>query len=79
MSGAACKAKVILNGGAIQDAANRLCYQVEEIEAADFPYDEGVKMVKLLNEAEDLVFRAQRIFLESIGFDGPWPNALKLK
>jgi hypothetical protein len=77
MGAAACKAKIILNGGAIQDAANRLCYQVEEVPAEDFPYKEGQEIVALLNEAEDLVFKAQRVFLESRGFTGPWPKALK--
>jgi len=76
MGGEACKAKIILNGGAIQDAAHRLCYQIEGVEAADFPYEQGLEMVDLLNRAENLVFKAQRVFLESQGFTGPWPKAL---
>ena len=76
MGGQSCKAKIILNGGAIQDAANRLCYQIEEVPYEDFPEKEGLEIVDLLNRAENLVFKAQRVFLESQGFTGPWPKAL---
>lgn len=76
MGGTACKAKIILNGGAIQDAANRLCYQVEEIPGETFPYKEGIEIVKHLNDAEESVMKAQRVFLESLGFNGPWPKSL---
>lgn len=76
MGGVACKTKVILNGGAIQDMAHRLCYEVEKVSGEDFPYKEGIEIVKLLNGAEDLVARAQRVFLESQGFQGPWPKSL---
>lgn len=76
MGGQACKAKVILNGAMIQDAAARLCYLVDEVPYEDFPQTEGLEMVDLLNRAENLVFKAQRKFLESQGFNGPWPKSL---
>lgn len=76
MGGVACKAKVILNGGTIQDAASRLCYQVGQVPDAEFPYEKGLEMVDLLNRAENLVFKAQRVFLETQGFEGPWPKTL---
>lgn len=46
------------------------------MDAASLPYDEGIKMVKLLNKAEDLVFQVKRIFLETQEFTGPWPKSL---
>ncbi len=76
MGGTACKAKIILNGGMIQSAAAELCYQVEEVSYEDFPEKEGLEIVDLLNRAENLVFQAQRVFLESQGFAGPWPKSL---
>lgn len=76
VSGTACKAKIILNGGMIQAATSELCYQVDEIPYADFPEKEGLEIVDLLNRAENLVFKAQRVLLESIGFHGPWPKSL---
>jgi hypothetical protein len=69
--------KIILNGKTIQSELVALCYQVDETEASELPYDEGIKMVELLNKAEDLVFKAKRIFLESQGFNGPWPKSLQ--
>lgn len=76
MGGAACKAKVILNGGMIQSATSELCYLVDEVSYKDFPEQAGLEMVDLLNRAENLVFKAQRVFLESQGFQGPWPKSL---
>jgi hypothetical protein len=76
MGGQACKAKVILNGGMIQSATHELCYLVDEVPYEDFPEKEGLEIVDLLNRAENLVFKAQRVFLESQGFQGPWPKSL---
>lgn len=76
MGGTACKAKVILNGGMIEAATQKLCYLVEEIPYEDFPEKEGLEVVDLLNRAENLVFKAQRVILESQGFAGPWPKSL---
>lgn len=76
MGGQSCRLKIILNGGIVQSATEGLCYMVEEIPYEDFPEDAGLKAVALLNEAEDAVFKAQRIILESQGFAGPWPHAL---
>lgn len=77
MGGAACKAKVILNGGAVQDGANRLCYLVNETPDEALTYDQWIAVVKHLNTAEDAMNKAQRTFLEGLGFNGPWPNSLK--
>lgn len=74
MGGLACKTKIILNGGTIQSELAQLCYEVKE--AKDLPDKEGYEMVGYLNEAEDLVFKAKRVYLESQGFHGPWPHAL---
>lgn len=76
MGGAACKAKIILNGRTIQSELDALCYQIEELK--DLDDATGYKMVHYLNAAEDLVFRAKRAYLESVGFDGPWPHSLSI-
>lgn len=76
MGGQSCKLKVILNGGMVESAAANLCYMVDEIPYEDFPEEAGLKAVALLNQAEDAVFKAQRIILESQGFKGPWPHSL---
>lgn len=76
MGGTACKAKVILNGGMIEAATKELCYMVAEVSYENFPEKEGLEIVDILNRAENLVFRAQRVFLESQGFAGPWPKSL---
>lgn len=76
MGGASCKLKIIMNGATIQSELNKLCYMVDEIPYETFPDQEGLKMVELLNRAEDIVFRAKRVFLESQGFHGPWPHSL---
>jgi hypothetical protein len=76
MGGTACKAKVILNGAMIESATHQLCYLVDEVPYDQFPEQAGLEMVDLLNRAENLVFKAQRVFLESQGFQGPWPKSL---
>lgn len=76
MGGQSCKLKAILNGGMVQSATEQLCYMIEEIPYDNFPEDAGLKAVALLNQAEDAVFKAQRIMLESQGFKGPWPHSL---
>lgn len=79
MGGQSCKLKTILNGGMVQAAAEQLCYMVEEIPYESFPEDAGLKAVALLNEAEDALFKAQRVILESQGFTGPFPHSLSQK
>lgn len=76
MGGNPCRFKIIMNGGTIQSELYQLCYQIQE-EGVEIPDDAGYKMVEYLNHAEDLVFKAKRLFLESQGFNGPWPNSLK--
>lgn len=68
---------MILNGGAVLDGANRLCYLVEETDYTALTDDQWIGVIRHLNAAEDSVNRAQRSFLESLGFNGPWPNSLK--
>lgn len=77
MGGAACKAKVILNGGAVSDGARSLCYVVEETEYDALTDEQWKAVIKHLNDAENSVNSAKRAFLERLGFDGPWPNAMK--
>jgi len=76
MGGLACKTKVIINGGAVQDLANRLCYQVEEAEYSSLTDEQWTNVIKHLNAAEESMCRAQRSYLEALGFTGPWPKSL---
>lgn len=78
MGGQPCRLKAILNGETIESEARMLCYQIRQPEI-EIPDDAGYKIVEELNTAEDAMFRAKRIFLESQGFDGPWPHALNGK
>lgn len=71
----ACRTKIIINGGNTANMLNELCYLVK-----DFPGDvdipTGEALIKLLNKMEDDAGQAQRLFLEGVGFSGPWPKAL---
>lgn len=77
MGALACKTKIIINGGAVQDLANRLCYRVEDTPEDSLNYDQWIGIIKHLNAAEDSMHKAQRAYLEAVGFQGPWPNSLK--
>jgi len=76
MGGVACKAKVILNGGEVQDGASRLCYLVEETEYDLLTDEQWMVIIKHLNVAEDEVGKAKRAYLEALGFTGPWPKSM---
>lgn len=77
MGGQACKAKVILNGGAVEDLANRLCYLVDETGYEDLTEPQWTAVIRHLNAAEESMFSAQKEFLESLGFAGPFPKSMK--
>lgn len=71
-------AKVVLNGGVAARVLDETCstiYQFLEDGGKFTPADID-QLVIMANALEDDVFRFQRKVLESIGFTGPWPNAL---
>lgn len=76
MGGQACKAKAILNGGDVQSVAEKLCYAIEEVEYGTLTDDQWNSVIKHLNAAEDSMFKAQKTFLEALGFSGPWPKSM---
>lgn len=83
MGGQPCRFKALMNGETIQGELNQLCYQIDD---KDVVIDDAslYKIVEFLNHAEDLVFKAKRVFLESQGFHGTeeqggWPHALQVK
>lgn len=76
MGAAACKAKIILNGASIYNETEELCAQVEALPAKAFTDEDAYAVVRLLNTAEDAVMAAKRVYLEMVGFEGPWPAAL---
>lgn len=71
--------KLILNGDIPADVLNRLCEQIEYRRANDLEIPNTPELIRILNSVENLVFYAERRFLEGIGFHGPWPNALRIK
>jgi hypothetical protein len=75
MCNLACKTKIILNGSNAANMLNGLCYQVKGL-SDDQEITTGDELIKLLNKMEDDAGRAQRLFLEGVGFKGPWPKAL---
>jgi hypothetical protein len=79
VGGLPCKEKIILNGGDIVGVLEYLCQRVQAPGTVELSEDAGYKIVELLNTAEDAVFRAQRVWLESQGFTGPWPHAMNYK
>lgn len=76
MGGPPCHAKIILNGRTIESEAEQLVLAASE-EGIEIPDEAGYKIVDCLNEAEDCMFRAKRLFLESQGFTGPWPKSMR--
>lgn len=75
MGGQPCKAKALLNGRTIQSESGFLIEMLQgpDVDLPDVP---GYEIVRHLNAAEDAVFKAKRIFLETQGFKGPWPHSL---
>ena len=76
MGALACKTKIILDGGTVGDTAKNLCYQVQETPEESLSYEQWISIIKHVNEAEESMFKAQRAYLEALGFKGPWPKAL---
>lgn len=76
MGGLSCKAKAILNGGMVQSASEKLCYLIDETDYDALTDDQWAIVIKQLNAAEDSMFKAQRAYLEALGFNGPWPKSL---
>lgn len=77
MGGISCKAKVILNGGAVGSLANELCYVVDETEYDTLTDEQWTAVIEQLNAAEDSMHKATRAFLEGLGYAGPWPKSMK--
>lgn len=83
MGGNPCRFKIILNGETVQSELRALCYMIQE-DGVEIDDEASYKMVEILNHAEDLVFKAKRVFLESQGFTGSeaqggWPYSLTQK
>lgn len=71
-----CKTKIIINGDNVSALIETLCKQIEWARTADIDLPHGDQIVALLNKMEDDAGKAQRIFLQDVGFTGPWPKAL---
>jgi hypothetical protein len=77
VSKAACK--TILNGRISAAILNNLADSVER-ESYQEGYVDGPntgEIIDLLNSIENAAFHALRLFLEDVGFEGPWPLSLQ--
>lgn len=72
----ACDAKVILNGGIAARVLDETCSSIYEFLEKGGVFPNGLKLVKMANEIEDLVFKFSREQLEQQGFTGPWPKSM---
>jgi hypothetical protein len=71
----ACKTKIIINGGNAANLLNEVCYRVKEL-PVDVDITTSDKIIHLLNRIEDDACQVQRLFLQGIGYVGPFPKAL---
>lgn len=76
MGGPPCKAKALLNGLTIQNEVEALMFSIEQVTPDELYEKLWYAVVENLNYAEDAVFRAKRCFLETQGFNGPWPHSM---
>lgn len=67
--------KLILNADLPADVLNRVCEQIEYRRATGLPIDPD--LIPIANTIEDFAFYFERRFLESTGFNGPWPKATR--
>ncbi len=72
----ACQTKIIINGDVAAKVLETTCEAIERHLAAGGELPKGRDMIVLLNRIEDDAFKLQHMFLESIGFAGPWPHSL---
>ncbi len=70
---AACRAKLILDGDNISSLAENLC---KRIEASGDPIKNGQKIATIFAAVEDELCKAQRLFIDGTGYDGPLPKML---
>lgn len=71
----ACRTKIIINGGNTANLLNEVCYRVNTL-PADQDITTSDKIIQLLNRMEDDACQVQRLFLQGIGYNGPFPKAL---
>lgn len=72
----ACQTKIIINGDVAAKVLEITCEAIERHIAAGGTLANGAAMLLLLNKIEDDAFKVQRLFLEGVGFTGPWPKSL---
>lgn len=76
MGGGPCRAKALLNGLTIQNEVEGLTFAIQQVEPDETNVKLWYAIVEHLNAAEDAVFKAKRCFLQTQGFDGPWPHSM---
>lgn len=78
MGGRPCIEKILLNTGIIALTADQMHEEAEWLrqKGESINDDDGYKIVDCLNKAENLMFDAHRIYLESTGFNGPFPRSM---
>lgn len=73
----ACQTKIIINGDVAAKILETTCEAIERHLAGGGKLPRGLEMIVLLNQIENDAFKLQRMFLESVGFTGPWPHSLQ--
>lgn len=71
-----CETKIILNGDNVAALTESLCKRIEALLPNQLPKTEALKIIDILNNMEDEILKAQRIFIRAVGYDGPLPKAL---
>lgn len=80
MGALACKTKIIIDVDNLAGFAEGLCEATKELsdeQVVKLTDQVGYSIIRSLNEAEKLVLGAQKILLDTVGYDGPRPDYLK--
>lgn len=78
MGGQPCFYKQLMNGHRIAGNSQILADMIQKY-GAEISDDAAYKIIDLQNTAEDAIDRASTLFLEALGYDGPFPHALSFK
>lgn len=78
MSEAACKAKIILDGGSAAGYAQALCnaaMSLTDKQTAKLTDEVAYPIIERLIIAENALEDAHNLFLDAVGYDGPRPGS----
>lgn len=76
MGDAACKLKIILDGGNASRLIESICETTQAADASLFTDEAAYPIIKNLNTMEDLAVETQKMLVKVIHYDGPLPKLL---